>query len=1018
MNGHANAHVASKADDSDNWRRRPVDQQESEQQRPKFRTQNWNRHDSNNRPKIHMDDIVPTRRRRKSKAKHAEPKVETSAVPSAAAPTVTETDPPPEPVPEISPDLVNFTAPKKQENRWNHYAKHHEDDSNDEDWVIGAPVVEQKEPKANERPMPPYVHSWDRNSRNKRTFFLPFWNPLDIERGIEEGKLHQGIMRLTKNSADAYVKSDDLDFDIYIGGAHDRNRAMDGDLVAVELVDVEAVWELRKERQRKRREMYLQRVKEKRDLEDQQDRKVPEQFEDPIEEEEPVIADAGAEDSDEESHKPVYCGHVVGILEKAPNATYTGIILADEPGLPEEYKGNARERQQNGSAIAWFKPTDRRVPIFKLQGRDIPRELYDNEEYFQTHIFSVSLIRWQITDRRPCGRLEREIGPVGDLLTERQASITSNCIIDTGFTPVALGCLPPTPWAIPQREYTIRRDLRHERVFSIDPPTAKDLDDALHIKELEDGFFEVGVHIADVSYFLKRNTALDAEARARGTSTYLVDSVIPMLPSLLCEELCSLNPGVERLAFSVIWKMDQQGKPVETWFGKTIIKSCAKLAYDDAQQVIDGGVLPVDVDIFGAHDDYAISNDILMLHSLSVQMRQQRYDGGSLSMNSVKLQFVLDDKGEPIAFSQFEAKAANRLIEEFMLLANISVAHKIAQAFPDEALLRRHEFPLSKRLNEFIKVTEVLGLDFDGHSAGSLQASFNSVNNQDVKDVLLILAIRTMQRAKYFCSGSLDITKFHHYALNESFYTHFTSPIRRYADVIVHRLLETAISNDNNRRAMPCPYNKKMLQKIAFECNTKKDGAKNAQDNDIMLYLCRYLTTLEKLNGPVYTKADVIIVSKETYEVCVPEYGLEKRIHLNDLPVSRFVFDKANLSLKIFWKRGVPVTMRNEEKMYAERVTKDDYSSEGDDEDEVDENGDPLDSLARMTLQESRHSKIVDAGILIPPVILDEETCMQTISMFSQIDVRLQINNQVSPPMINIYPVNPFSGEEEESKQN
>lgn len=127
-------------------------------------------------------------------------------------------------------------------------------------------------------------------------------------------------------------------------------------------------------------------------------------------------------------------------------------------------------------------------------------------------------------------------------------------------------------------------------------------------------------------------------------------------------------------------------------------RSCAKLAYDDAQRVIEGDILPVDVDIFGNHDDYAISNDILMLHDLSVQLRQQRYDGGSLSMNSVKLQFALDDKGEPISFSQYEAKAANRLIEEFMLLANISIAHKIAKAFPDEALLRRHEAPLSKRL--------------------------------------------------------------------------------------------------------------------------------------------------------------------------------------------------------------------------------------------------------------------------------------------------------------------------------
>lgn len=204
-----------------------------------------------------------------------------------------------------------------------------------------------------------------------------------------------------------------------------------------------------------------------------------------------------------------------------------------------------------------------------------------------------------------------------------------------------------------------------------------------------------------------------------------------------------------------------------------------------------------------------------------------------------------------------------------------------------------------------------------------------------------------------------------------------------------------------------------MVQKIAFECNTKKDGAKNAQDNDIMIYLSRYLTMMEELNGPVYTKADVIVVSKETYEVYIPEYGLEKRIHLQDLPVSRFDFDKTKLSLTIFWKRGVPVTMHNEEKVYTERVRKDKYSDDDDEDDsEDDENEEALDILARLTLKEPVHNKIVDAGELIPPVILDDETCMQTVSMFSQIDVRLQINNLVSPPIINIYPVNPFSGEE------
>lgn len=201
-----------------------------------------------------------------------------------------------------------------------------------------------------------------------------------------------------------------------------------------------------------------------------------------------------------------------------------------------------------------------------LRNDDIPKDLIDNEEYYASHLFSVSFIvfscfclilnqfifiqasirRWQITDSSPLGKIIKELGPVGDLLVEREALIADNNVIATNFSAAALKCLPELPWSIHERELKLRKDLRSKCVFSIDPSTAKDLDDALHIEKLEDGLFEVGVHIADVSYFLKKGSALDNEAKSRGTSTYLVDSVIPMLPPTLCEELCSLNPGVDR----------------------------------------------------------------------------------------------------------------------------------------------------------------------------------------------------------------------------------------------------------------------------------------------------------------------------------------------------------------------------------------------------------------------------------------------------------------------------------------
>ncbi|KAI8882432.1 RNB-domain-containing protein, partial [Backusella circina FSU 941] len=241
----------------------------------------------------------------------------------------------------------------------------------------------------------------------------------------------------------------------------------------------------------------------------------------------------------------------------------------------------------------------------------------------------------------------------------------------------------------------------------------------------------------------------------------------------------------------------------------------------------------------------------------------------------------------PIDVTVAELKEANRLIEEFMLRANISVAHKVLQHFPDEALLRRHEEPNEKRLEDFRLLTEKLGLDFDTSTAGTLQQSFQNIPSDDLKAVLQVIATRPMKRAKYFCTGSLDITKYRHYALNESIYTHFTSPIRRYADVIIHRELYAALEGKEMS-----VYAKKRLQEIANDCNRKRDSARNAQDLNNLLYLGVYLNNLEIKQGPVYTHALVVSVRKRGFDIYLPEYGLEKSIGLDRLPLENAIFDK------------------------------------------------------------------------------------------------------------------------------
>ncbi|KAI8372728.1 uncharacterized protein BYT42DRAFT_500545 [Radiomyces spectabilis] len=823
----------------------------------------------------------------------------------------------------------------------------------------------------------------------RRPRFAPFLSPDEIEKQIKKDALYRGILRINKrNRSDAYVTCENLEGDIYIHRERDRNRALEGDLVAVRLLDVDKVWKSKVERDRKKKE------------------------------EKDGISAIQLEEEDKTKSK--YCGQVVGIISRAESQTVAGNGGSngkeekpeedveeqdDEEPVDDEVDGkqvnNGNERSHENIRLAWFKPTDKRTPLVAIPIRHVPADFLENQEKYNSLILLAKITRWPIDSQHPFGKIERELGPVGNVKVETEAILADNNIKEVPFTDKALKGLPETPWKIPQGEYQKRRDLREYRIFTIDPATARDLDDALHIKPLENGQFEVGVHIADVSHFVRDHTPLDTEARSRGTSTYLVDRVIPMLPSLLCEELCSLNPGVERLAFSVIWKMDGEGNVLETWFGKSIIKSCAKLAYSDAQSVIEGGELPITATVQN-HEVNAVKKDILHLYQLSKHMRKRRFDNGALSIGSVRLSFTLDDDNEPDSVNIYETKEANHLIEEFMLRANMSVAEKICQQYPSEALLRRHAPPIERRLEEFLRQTEELGYPFEGHSAGALQASFDSVESEDVKAVLRILAIKPMQRAKYFCTGSIDIAKYLHFALNVPLYTHFTSPIRRYADVMVHRQLQAALLNKEH-----CGYTMKTVQSVALQCNRKKDGAKNAQDQHIQLYLSRFLYRLQETQGPIVRSAIVLLVAKDAFEIFVPEYALEKRIYTDSLPLEREAFNATDMSLSIYWKEGAVLNRETADQIRRENDGK---KSESDDSDReangADDYVEEAEDDAEGPLSGKTALKIPDN--MLEENRLDDKTRMQYLKAFTRLDVLIQVDMDRSPPVVHIYPVNPF----------
>lgn len=417
-----------------------------------------------------------------------------------------------------------------------------------------------------------YCHPNDiiHNTKTGRVRFERYLDPKICHEKVDQGLLYKGVLRISKRSrSDAYVTCDNLDSDIFINGQHDRNRALDGDTVIVELLDLESVWAKKKESMVQKREQRHSTAAERPPQDEGQDDKGKPKY-------------VGKVVAITATNKNQVCSGILSIHRNAPapvkmvtqeNETDTNTPAEDEEDDSNE-TANTSDNNNNNKHIrlVWFKPTDTRKPMIAIQLKHAPADILKNEEKYKNLLMVAKITRWPIDSTNPFGTVLRELGHIGNIVAETQAVLEDNGIVEQPFGQKALKGLPDTPWSISQAEIDKRRDLRDTRIFTIDPATAKDLDDAVHVTKLAEDEFEIGVHIADVSHFVHQHTALDHEAFDRGTSTYLCDRVIPMLPALLCEQLCSLNPGVERLAFSVIWKMDGAGNIKDTWFGKSVIK--------------------------------------------------------------------------------------------------------------------------------------------------------------------------------------------------------------------------------------------------------------------------------------------------------------------------------------------------------------------------------------------------------------------------------------------------------------
>jgi len=474
-------------------------------------------------------------------------------------------------------------------------------------------------------------------------------------------------------------------------------------------------------------------------------------------------------------------GEVIEIIERA-QSQYVGII-------------------EMSKYFAFLIPDSRNMPIDIM----IPRDELNNAT---NGIKAVAqIVDWPLHSKNPIGKITHILGKPGDNDVEMQ-SILAEFDFPLSFPTQVEKEASAISTKISKDEIAKRKDFRDVLTITIDPADAKDFDDALSLRKLENNNWEVGVHIADVSHYVKPKTAIDAEAYSRGTSVYLVDRVIPMLPEALSNDLCSLKPNEDKLCFSAVFELTEECAIVNEWFGKTIIHSNRRFNYDEVQIILDT-------------QEGNFAEELGILNRLAKVLREQRLRNGSINFETVEVKFKLDENGKPIDVYVKEIKESNELIEDFMLLANRRVAEyigkKVKNRVPKTFVYRIHDEPNPEKLTTFVNFVTKLGYKMRIDNPKNLADSFNNIfkvsKGKAEENLIETVAVRTMQRA---CYSTENIG---HYGLNFDFYTHFTSPIRRYPDLMVHRLLQWYLDGNASVNETEyeeyCTHSSKMEHKAA-----------------------------------------------------------------------------------------------------------------------------------------------------------------------------------------------------------